>query len=200
MRTQQFTFVRSITWVFCFLSYTAARMDSESTRYLVIYAQIIVQFAQCHGGTGWLINDQLFWQQAAMGGGEGKHSLEEDEQFFSVRHSTSKLLWCETSISSQCQSDDYMALNVPLVAQRRSLVPKQYQPAFTSFPAKLKSMPPDSICRTSIGMSVSLTCEATTISAFLASGQGMDSSSMEKMHGKSESLIFIWWCKRAIQG
>lgn len=68
MRTQQFTFVRSITWVFCFLSYTAARMDSESTRYLVIYAQIIVQFAQCHGGTGWLINDQLFWQQAAMGG------------------------------------------------------------------------------------------------------------------------------------
>ena len=146
---------------------------------------------------GWLMTNYSGSRQLW---GEGKHSLEEDEQFFSVCHSTSKLLWCETSISSQCQSDDYMALNVPLVARRRSIVPKQYQPAFTSFPAKLKSMPPDSICKTSIGMSVSLTCEATTISAFLASGQGMDSSSMEKMHGKSESLIFIWWCKRAIQG
>ena len=56
-----------LTWVYCFLSFIAARTDCKATRDLVAYAQIVIQLARKHGGSGWLVYDQHFRQQLAGG-------------------------------------------------------------------------------------------------------------------------------------
>ena len=53
-----------LTWIFCYLSFVAAKTESEETRDLIAYGQIILQLARRHGGPGWL---QQFRQQAAGG-------------------------------------------------------------------------------------------------------------------------------------
>ena len=57
----------SLTWVYCFLSFIAARTDCKATRNLVAYAQIVIQLAHKHGGSGWLVYDQHFRQQLVGG-------------------------------------------------------------------------------------------------------------------------------------
>ena len=56
-----------LTWVYCFLSFIAARTDCEATRNLVAYAQIVIQLTRKHGDSGWLVYDQHFRQQLAGG-------------------------------------------------------------------------------------------------------------------------------------
>ena len=56
-----------LTWIFCYLSFVAAKTESEETRDLIAYGQIILQLARRHGGPGWLTYDQQFRQQAAGG-------------------------------------------------------------------------------------------------------------------------------------
>ena len=41
--------------------------DSESTRNMAAYAQIIIQMARKHSKEGWLAYDQQFRQQRAVG-------------------------------------------------------------------------------------------------------------------------------------
>ena len=53
-----------LTWIFCFLSFIAAKTDIEETCDLIAYAQIILPLTRQHGGAGWLIYDQQFRQQA----------------------------------------------------------------------------------------------------------------------------------------
>ena len=56
-----------LTWVFCFLSFMVASTDSEATRNMAAYAQIIIQTARKHPKGGWLTYDQQFRQQRAAG-------------------------------------------------------------------------------------------------------------------------------------
>lgn len=49
-----------LTWVFCFLSFMVAKSESKEARELISYAQIIVQMARRHRGSGWLLYDQNF--------------------------------------------------------------------------------------------------------------------------------------------
>ena len=56
-----------LTWVYCFLSFIAAKTDCEATRDLVAYTQIIIGLARKHEGLGWFAYDQQFRQQLAGG-------------------------------------------------------------------------------------------------------------------------------------
>ena len=57
-----------ITWVFCFLNFVAVKVEDEKTRELIAYAQIILDMARRHGGTGWLAYDAHFRAQFFAGG------------------------------------------------------------------------------------------------------------------------------------
>ena len=56
-----------LTWVYCYLSFMAVLSPDARVRDLVAYAQIIVQLARSHGGSGWLAYDRRFRQQLAAG-------------------------------------------------------------------------------------------------------------------------------------
>ena len=46
-----------LTWVYCYLSFMAVLSPEARVRDLVAYAQIIIQLARSHGGSGWLAYD-----------------------------------------------------------------------------------------------------------------------------------------------
>ena len=56
-----------LTWVACFLSFVAAKVNHAETRELMAYGQIVLQLARRHGGLGWIAYDSQFRQQAAAG-------------------------------------------------------------------------------------------------------------------------------------
>lgn len=56
-----------LTWVYCFLTFIAAKTNCETTRSLAAYAQIVIQLARKHGGSGWMAYDHHFRQQLAGG-------------------------------------------------------------------------------------------------------------------------------------
>ena len=55
------------TWVHCFMSFVAAKVDSEETRQLMAYGQIIIMLATKHGGLGWHFYDAHFSQLVSAG-------------------------------------------------------------------------------------------------------------------------------------
>ena len=55
-----------ISWAICFLTYVAVRTQDPTTRGHLVYAQLVLQEALCHGGSGWLDYDRLFRKQAAL--------------------------------------------------------------------------------------------------------------------------------------
>ena len=104
-----------LTWIFCFLSFIAAKTDVEETRDLIAYAQIILQLARRHGGAGWLMYDQQFRQQAA--GGALTPWREINNSLLSATVLTAQAdagaatrrLFC-----TQCQGDDHMSAECAL--------------------------------------------------------------------------------------
>ena len=56
-----------VTWIYCYLSFVAVLCLEGRVRELLAYAQIIIQLARSHGGTGWLAYDRRFRQQIAAG-------------------------------------------------------------------------------------------------------------------------------------
>ena len=58
-----------LTWVSCFLSYTAVRCRDVETRSLLIYARLVLDLARKHGWRGWLDYDRVFRQQIAANSG-----------------------------------------------------------------------------------------------------------------------------------
>ena len=56
-----------LTWACCFLAFMAASTESDATREMAAYAQIVVMQARKHPGGGWLAYDQQFRQQRAAG-------------------------------------------------------------------------------------------------------------------------------------
>ena len=56
-----------LTWVFYFLSFMIASTECQATRDMAAYAQIVINQARKHPGSGWLAYDQLFRQQRAAG-------------------------------------------------------------------------------------------------------------------------------------
>ena len=56
-----------LSWVTCFLTFMAAKVDHQECRDLAAYAQIVIHLARKHGGKGWLAYDKLFRQQMAAG-------------------------------------------------------------------------------------------------------------------------------------
>ena len=57
-----------LSWVFCFLNFVAVKSEDPETRALLAYAQIIVDMARKHDGTGWLAYDTHFRAQLFAGG------------------------------------------------------------------------------------------------------------------------------------
>ena len=55
------------TWVHCFLSFVAAKVDSEETRQLMAYGQIVLMLATKYGGLGWRLYDAHFRQLVSAG-------------------------------------------------------------------------------------------------------------------------------------
>ena len=55
------------TWVHCFMLFVAAKVDSEETRQLMAYGQIIIMLATKHGGLGWHFYDAHFRQLVSAG-------------------------------------------------------------------------------------------------------------------------------------
>ena len=49
-----------LSWVSCFLTFMAAKVDSKECRDLAAYAQIIINLSRKHGGKGWMTYDRLF--------------------------------------------------------------------------------------------------------------------------------------------
>ena len=56
-----------LTWVACFLAFMATRVDHPETRELAAYGMLVLQLAQKHGGSGWLLYDRQFRQHKAAG-------------------------------------------------------------------------------------------------------------------------------------
>ena len=56
-----------LTWVYCYLSFMAVLSLDARVRNLVAYAQIFIQLARSHKGSGWLAYDRQFCQQLAAG-------------------------------------------------------------------------------------------------------------------------------------
>ena len=54
-----------LTWISCFLTYTAVRCRDEETHKLLIYSRLVMDLARKHGGRGWLDYDRVFRQQIA---------------------------------------------------------------------------------------------------------------------------------------
>ncbi len=57
-----------LSWVFCFLNFMAVKSEDPETRGLIAYAQIVLDLARKHGGTGWLAYDTHFRAQLFAGG------------------------------------------------------------------------------------------------------------------------------------
>jgi hypothetical protein len=55
-----------LTWVSCFLAYTAVLTPDAKTRNLLTYGWLVIREAQCHGGLGWQEYDKIFRQHAAL--------------------------------------------------------------------------------------------------------------------------------------
>ena len=57
-----------LSWIYCFLSFIAVKLDNEEARGLIAYAQIILDLARKHGGSGWIVYDNHFRSQLFAGG------------------------------------------------------------------------------------------------------------------------------------
>ena len=57
-----------LLWIYCFLSFIAVKLDNEEARGLIAYAQIILDLARKHGGSGWIVYDNHFRSQLFAGG------------------------------------------------------------------------------------------------------------------------------------
>ena len=104
-----------LTWVYCFLSFIAAKTDFSATRELVAYAQIVVQLARKHGGVGWLAYDQHFRQQLAGGSGAMWNDINNSLMSATVLAPSSDDLQKRT-ICSMCRGDDHSASECALRA------------------------------------------------------------------------------------
>ena len=56
-----------LSWVYCFLSFIAAKVDDPLSRQLIAYTQLVQDLARRHGGKGWLSYDYLFREHMAAG-------------------------------------------------------------------------------------------------------------------------------------
>ena len=56
-----------LTWASCFLAFMATSLEQQDARDLAAYGMIVLQLAQKHGGTGWLLYDRQFRQHKAAG-------------------------------------------------------------------------------------------------------------------------------------
>ena len=56
-----------LTWIHCFLLYTAARVTHQETRDLLTYGVLVINLARQHAGRGWLAYDNKFRLQKAAG-------------------------------------------------------------------------------------------------------------------------------------
>ena len=56
-----------LSWIYCFLSFIAVKLDNEEARGLIAYAQIILDLARKHGGSGWIVYDNHFRSQLFAG-------------------------------------------------------------------------------------------------------------------------------------
>ena len=109
-----------LTWVYCFLSFIAAKTECSATRELVAYAQIVVQLARKHGGLGWLAYDQHFRQQLAGGSGAMWNDINNSLMSATVLAPSSddpqKRIVC-----SVCRGDDHSASECALRAIQPSV-------------------------------------------------------------------------------
>ena len=55
-----------LTWVSCFLAYTAMQTPDPMTRDLLTYGRLVIRESQRHSGPGWLEYDRIFRQHAAL--------------------------------------------------------------------------------------------------------------------------------------
>ena len=55
-----------ISWVFCFLGYTAVRTSDPVTRDMLAYCRLVIREGLRHGGNGWRDYDRCFRSQAAI--------------------------------------------------------------------------------------------------------------------------------------
>ena len=57
-----------MSWIYCFLSFIAVKLDNKEARGLIAYAQIILDLVRRHGGSGWIVYDNHFRSQLFAGG------------------------------------------------------------------------------------------------------------------------------------
>ena len=141
-----------LTWVFCFLSFMAAKTDSEQTRDMIAYAQIIIQLARRHGGTGWLLYDQQFRQQAAGGAATPWREINNSLLSATVLAPQAEATGTRRLICAQCQGDDHTVAECALggPAKDSSTKAATYQQAASlrsSSSSRKRSHSTDNICR-----------------------------------------------------
>ena len=139
----------SLNRVYCFLSFIAARTDCKATHNLVAYAQIVIQLAHKHGGSGWLVYDQHFRQQlvgaADLVWNNINNSLMSATVFAPL---PDDLSGSSRMVCQLCQGNDYSIHECALY----SLHGPSPQSQHTAYPTRFKSRPSpfrgwESFCR-----------------------------------------------------
>ena len=55
-----------VSWLYCFISYSAVRTSDPLTRNMLAYSHLIIREALCHGGSGWMEYNRVFRRQLAI--------------------------------------------------------------------------------------------------------------------------------------
>ena len=121
-----------------------AKSESKEARELIAYAQIIVQMARRHRGSGWLLYDQNFRQQAA-GGAETPWSEINNSLLVSTVLASQVEGTAKRSLCAQCQGVDHSSSECALGTGRET---KTFtHPTSHPFSRKRPSQLTDQICR-----------------------------------------------------
>ena len=113
-----------LTWIYCFLSFIAAKTDCEATRDLAAYAQIVIQLARKHGGSGWIAYDQHFRQQMA-GGAVGSWNDINNSLMSATVLAPAPEDAHKRTVCSICRGDDHISTECAL----KAIHPPNRQPA-----------------------------------------------------------------------
>ena len=124
-----------VSWLYCFLAYTAVRTSDPSTRDILAYSRLIIREALRHGNNGWLEYDRVFRRQISINPLMLWNTLEPSLQ-------ASTMLGQRSSAGSFCT----LCRECDHIAQHCALAPLQQQvnsgPAYNSSQPSGANRPP----------------------------------------------------------
>lgn len=120
-----------LSWVFCYLSFVAAKSTDPQTQDLLAYGQIVIELARKHAGLGWLTYDCLFRQQINAGSGQNKWN--ELNPSLMAATVLSSHISENSKLCSLCMTPDHLASDCALSSLESSRYNPGEEPSYTPY-------------------------------------------------------------------